>query len=61
MTTYTDDEEVDNLLRISFYVQDKRVDDHGRGRDDDNYLAQYFFQRRTKYMQGNELKVLNEG
>ena len=61
MTTYTDDEEVDNLLRISFYVQDKRVDDLGRGCDDDNYLAQYFFQRRTKYMQGNERKVLNEG
>ena len=60
MTTYTDDEEVNNLLRISLYVQDKRVDDHGRGCDDDNYLAQHFFQRRTKYMQGNERKVLNE-
>lgn len=58
--TYTDDEEVDNLLWISFYVQDKRVDDHGRECDDDNCLAQHFFQRRTECMWGNERKALNE-
>lgn len=58
--TYTDDEEVDNLLRISFYVLDERVDNQRRGCYYDDYLVQCFFQRRTKYMRGNERKVLNE-
>ena len=37
--TYDDYEEVDDLLRITFDVEDERIRDRGRGCDDNNNLT----------------------
>lgn len=38
-TAYHNDEEVDDLLRVPFDIDDERVRDGGRGCDDDNDLV----------------------
>lgn len=37
-TTHDDDEEIDDLLGVPFYVQYERVRDGRRGANDDDYL-----------------------
>lgn len=35
---YNNNKKINNLLWVSFYVQDEWVDNRGRGSNDNNYL-----------------------